>query len=128
MSTRKRLVRALITLAGLGAVFGAVPASAPAFLHVQNAADYAEEHVWDHQCGSPNRCTRYPAWTGWYSRSSDSQVRVNIRRYGNGWSSCTRIYGVGGSDASPYINSNTSNPYWVCPAASVSARDLILRL
>ena len=94
-------------------------ASASAYLHLANARSYAVNHVWETApCyQSSYTCWRYPFYTAYYQRLSDSKVRVEI---GLGWRSCSttkyayRVFAVQGSDANPSITSSGSAPYWSC--------------
>jgi hypothetical protein len=97
----------------------AIAASAQAYLHVENAQNYARAHMWKTLCNySYARCT-YPRATGWYQRISSSAVRVEVSAYyypNAQW--CARVFQVNGSDASPYISSSGSSPYYYCRAAA----------
>lgn len=110
----KLLFTAVLTaLMSLAAV-----ASASAYLHVANARSYVVNHVWvSAPCyQSSNNCWRYPFPTNWYDRISDSYVRVEIAVGIHGYPNhCYRVYAVHGSDASPYITSAGSAPYFSCP-------------
>lgn len=122
-------MRRIIMAALAACAFYAVPAVAPqaimtavplvqsvgaddaqAYLHVEDAYNRAQRHVWDYDCPEFSGCYSWPGRAG-YQRISDSRVIVDIYMYNNRYGRCWGSFDIRGSDSSSTLE---HRGYWAC--------------
>lgn len=113
---KRSIVPILVIVAAIiGSWAVAAKAAEAAYVHVANAQVYARQHAWKTFCSSSSYyCPTYPWATGWYSRVSNTEVRVEVATDRRGSGRCYRIFDVRGDDSNLYISTSGSSAYWAC--------------